>query len=95
MNRILVSALTAVVIFLAGYWQGGRAADNRHAAIELKAQQAQVAAARQIADKEAQRLAAEIERDALAQQLEDQAYADPVDDACGISIDRVRRLNLR
>lgn len=61
----------------------------------LAASQAAQKAAQAAADQELLRLEAEAKQRELAVQLEEQAYADPVDDACGIDVDRVRRLNLR
>lgn len=37
----------------------------------------------------------EAERQLAARELEDKANADPVNDGCGLPVERVRRLNLR
>jgi hypothetical protein len=54
-----------------------------------------VAAGTALAAKETQRLSAQAESTALAQKLEDLAHADPINDACGINVERVLRLKLR
>lgn len=92
-------ALGVVLALAAAFWAGwakrGEFEAGRQARAALVAQVAQVSAANALARKEVQRLEAVAARDAAARELEDQANAQPVDDACGIGAERVRRLNLR
>ena len=78
-------------------WAGGSEYYTKSGAVRLHvaASQAAQKAAQAAADQELLRLEAEAKQRELAVQFEEQAYADPVDDACGIDVDRVRRLNLR
>jgi signal transduction histidine kinase len=91
-------ALVALAL-IAGAWGHGRhtgvaACEAAHARAMDAARDAAMRAAELASRKEAERLAAEAERDAMARDLEDQANADPATGDC-LSVDRVRRLNLR
>lgn len=72
----------------AGYVKGQRDNEARHVAAALVQAEADAEAARKLA-------AAEQEARLLARELEDRAYADPVAVPLCLSVDRVRRLNLR
>jgi coproporphyrinogen III oxidase-like Fe-S oxidoreductase len=89
-NPYLVTGalLLAVGASAAGYMKGRIDNEARHVAAELKQAEADAEATRKIA-------AAEQEARLLAQALEDQAYADPVAMPACLSVDRVRRLQLR
>jgi hypothetical protein len=75
-------------LFGAGWFAGVNHCESSHRATELVRADEQKTA-------EVQRQIAEAARLRAAQELEDLAYADPVNDSCGISAERVRRLNLR
>ena len=85
---IIAALVLAGLTGAQGYRMGSAANEARHVASALAQAQADAVAARKLA-------AAEQEARLLAQALEDQAYADPVAVPVCLSVDRVRRLNLR
>jgi hypothetical protein len=95
MPRIAIIGGVLIACLVAGFSGGVSYQKGQQAKIDLKRQIAQVAAGTALAAKETQRLAAQAESTALAQKLEDLAHADPINDACGIDVERVRRLKLR
>jgi hypothetical protein len=95
MSRLTIIGGACIAFLVAGFFGGTSYQKGQQAKIDLKQQIAQVAVGTALAAKETQRLAVEAENTALAQKLEDLAHADPVDDSCGIDVDRVLRLKLR
>jgi hypothetical protein len=95
MSRIAIIGSALIACFVAGFGGGVSYQKGRQSKIDLKRQISQVAAGTALAAKETQRLSAQAESTALAQKLEDLAHADPINDACGINVERVLRLKLR
>lgn len=85
---IIAALVLAGLTGVQGYRMGSVANEARHVASALAQAKADAVAARKLAS-------AEQEARLLAQALEDQAYADPVAVPQCLSVDRVRRLNLR
>ena len=95
MSRIAIIGGVLIACVALGFKGGVSYQKGQQAKIDLKRQIAQVAAGTALAAKETQRLAAQAESTALAQKLEDLAHADPINDACGIDVERVLRLKQR
>lgn len=92
---VLLLVGSNIVIGWRFYRTGYAIAEARAASDLAKAQARIMKAADDAARNEEARLKAEADADAKARELEDMAYADPVRPACGIGIDRVRRLQSR
>jgi hypothetical protein len=95
MPRIAIIGGALIACLVAGFSGGVSYQKGQQAKIDLKRQIAQVSAGTALAAKEMQRLAAQAENSALVQKLEDRANADPINDACGIDVERVLRLKQR
>ena len=102
MIRFYAAAFLAISIGVGLGWAGKRLYEAGYAACQAERsaalEAARVAAARAAdlaSQKEIERLAAEAARALLAQELEDTANAEAVVVAECLSVERVRRLNLR
>lgn len=84
--------ILAIIILVVAVWVHGRQTGIAMCEAAYIVKQAEHT--KEVIRREEDRLTIEAEREALARDLEDQANADPATSEC-LSVDRVRRLNLR